>query len=306
MVEFKKRYGLEGSSNGLDVTHNWSPTLTEAWGLPILMDRRLNGVPIRMGLVSPYLEDYKNELHEIHFEWYIRARDHDVVQVRAAYDAENLRKTELAKTVAIRNAKATDILKKTAEVVSNPDMGFEPDSDDEVVVVPAPHVESGPPEVKEAFMTAFVENYRLYKKTCKQLPWAVMYPDKKYKIGVPGVRWQELLYDVDLGPVWKALDELNRDNQFRFFPMMARYSKASVYKLQASSFCERVNSAGKIVFSDSNLSLSSVKVEQRTMLRMNKKWMTHMRKHYSDCTADLMVLLRQSHDALNPVSPPDD
>ena len=62
--------------------------------------------------------------------------------------------------------------------------------------------------------------------------------------------WQELLYDVDLAPVWKALDELNRDNRFRFFPIMARYSKASVYKLQASSFCERVNSAGKIVFSD--------------------------------------------------------
>ena len=69
MVEFKKRYGLEGSTNGLDVTHDWSPTMTEAWGLPILMDPRLNGVPNRMGLVSPYLEDYKAELHNIHYEW---------------------------------------------------------------------------------------------------------------------------------------------------------------------------------------------------------------------------------------------
>jgi hypothetical protein len=129
------------------------------------------------------------------------------------------------------------------------------------------------------------------------------YPDAKYKIGVPGACWQELLYDVDLAPVWKALDELNHNNQFRFFPMMARYSKASVYKLQASSFCERVNSAGKIVFSDSNLSLASEKVEQRTMLRMNKKWMAHMRKHYPDCTADVMALLRQSHEALAPISP---
>ena len=84
---------------------------------------------------------------------------------------------------------------------------------------------------------------------------------------------------------------------------MSRYSKASVYKLQVSSFCERVNSAGKIVFIDSNLSLASEKVEQRTMLRMNKKWMAHMRKHYPDCTADLMVMLRQSHEALAPLSP---
>ena len=55
---------------------------------------------------------------------------------------------------------------------------------------------------------------------------ALMYPEEKYKIGVPGASWQELLYDVNLAPVWKALDELNRGNQFRFFPMMARYSKA--------------------------------------------------------------------------------
>ena len=82
---------------------------------------------------------------------------------------------------------------------------------------------------------------------------------------------------------------------------MARHSKASVYKLQASSFCERVNSAGKIVFSDSNLSLSSEKVEMRTMLRMNRKWMGHMRQHYPECTADLMLLLRESHEALNAV-----
>ena len=83
MVEFKKRYGLEGSANGLDVTHDWSPTMTEAWGLPILMDPRLNGVPNRMGLVAPYLEDYKKELHNIHFEWYKRARNHTVMTLRA-------------------------------------------------------------------------------------------------------------------------------------------------------------------------------------------------------------------------------
>ena len=109
-----------------------------------------------------------------------------------------------------------------------------------------------------------------------------------------------MIYDVELEPVWKALDALNHANQFGFFVKMARYSRASVYKLQASSFCERVNSAGKIVFSDSNLSLSTIKVEQRTMLRMNRKWMVHMRKNYPDCTADLMLLLRKSHDALAP------
>ena len=309
MVEFKKRYGLEGSSNGLDVTHDWSPTMTPAWGLPILMDPRLNGIPNRMGLIAPYLEDYKRELHEIHYEWYKRARNHDVVRLRAAYDAENIRTGLLAtRATALRIKAAGNSFLKPLPVAANMDMGFEPSSDeDEPLLLPGPLVLLAPPEIpllsRETFLVESVESYRAYKNACKMLPWAVMFPDEKYKIGVPGASWQELLYDVNLAPVWKALDELNRGNQFRFFPMMARYSKASVYKLQASSFCERVNSAGKVVYSDSNLSMASEKVEQRTMLRMNKKWMSHMRKYYTDCTADVMVLLRQSHDALAPISP---
>jgi len=193
-------------------------------------------------------------------------------------------------------------------VAANMDMGFEPSSDEEEpLLLTAPLVLLAPPKIpllsRETFLVESVESYRAYKNACKMLPWALMYPEEKYKIGVPGASWQELLYDVNLAPVWKALDELNRGNQFRFFPMMARYNKASVYKLQASSFCECVNSAGKVVYSDSNLSMASDKVEQRTMLRKNKKWMAHMRKYYTDCTADVMVLLRQSHDALAPISP---
>jgi hypothetical protein len=308
MVEFKKRYGLEGSSNGLDVTHDWSPTMTPAWGLPILMDPRLNGIPNRMGLVTPYLEDYKRELHEIHYEWYKRARDDDVVRLRATYDAENVRKGLLAtKELALRIQRAGKFPAKTLPPCANMHMGFEPDSDEETAVVAAPLEILAPPEIpllcREVFLVESVESYRAYKQACKMLPWAELYPDPKYKIGVHGACWQELLYEVELAPVWKALDALNRTNQFRFFPIMARYSKASVYKLQASSFCERVNSAGKIVFSDSNLSMASEKVEQRTMLRMNKKWMAHMRKNYPDCTADVMVLLRKSHEALAPILP---
>jgi hypothetical protein len=110
MVEFKNRYGLEGSTNGLDVTHDWSPTMTEAWGLPILMDPRLNGVPNRMGLVSPYLEEYKAELHNIHYEWYKRARNHTVINLRAAYGAANLRTAAIvAQADALRNKRATII-----------------------------------------------------------------------------------------------------------------------------------------------------------------------------------------------------
>ena len=141
MVEFKKRYGLEGASNGLDVTHDWSPTMTPAWGLP-------NGIPNRMGLVSPYLEDYKRELHEIHYEWYKRARDDDVRRLPAAYDAENVRKGLLAtKDLALRIQRAANWPTKSLAPCANMDMGFEPDSDEETVVVAAPLVVLAPPEI---------------------------------------------------------------------------------------------------------------------------------------------------------------
>ena len=136
MVEFKKRYGLEGLNNGLDVTFDWSPTMTPAWGLPILMDPRLNGIPNKMGLVSPYLEDYKRELHEIHYEWYKRARNDDVVRLRAAYDAENIRTGKLAtRETALRIHRAGTLPQKSVPACGNIDMGFEADSDEETVVV---------------------------------------------------------------------------------------------------------------------------------------------------------------------------
>jgi hypothetical protein len=124
--------------------------MTPAWGLPILMDPRLNGIPNRMGLVSPYLEDYKRELHETHYEWYMRARNHDVVRLRAAYDAENIRTGLLAtRATALRIKRAGNFLQKPVVVAANIDMGFEPDSDEEepLVVTTPSLVVLAPPEI---------------------------------------------------------------------------------------------------------------------------------------------------------------
>jgi hypothetical protein len=59
-----------------------------------------------------------------------------------------------------------------------------------------------------------------------------------------------------------------------------------------------VNSAGKIVLNDTNIKLQEQKVEQRVMLRMNRKWMAHMKSTYPDINTNMMGLLRASHDAL--------
>ena len=80
---------------------------------------------------------------------------------------------------------------------------------------------------------------------------------------------------------------------------MAKHSWANVYKVQASSFVERVNSAGKIVFNETNLKMKPDKVEKRVTLRMNRKWIAHMKNTYPHVGPEMMASMRASHDALN-------
>jgi hypothetical protein len=69
-------------------------------------------------------------------------------------------------------------------------MDFEPDSDEETVVVVVHLVVLAPPEIpllsREVFIAESIESYRTYKNACNMLPWAQMYPDPKYKIGFQG------------------------------------------------------------------------------------------------------------------------
>ena len=40
------------------------------------------------------------------------------------------------------------------------------------------------------------------------------------------------------------------------------------------------------------------KLEQRVLLRMNRNWISHMKKWYPECTGDVMCLLLEAHTAL--------
>jgi hypothetical protein len=87
--------------------------MTKAWGLPILMDPRLCGIPGKMGLVSPHLEDYKAILHEHHYEWHLRARQYDITRMRAMYDADLARKQALAAMVGATSNEQEPIQRTT-------------------------------------------------------------------------------------------------------------------------------------------------------------------------------------------------
>ena len=142
------------------------------------------------------------------------------------------------------------------------------------------------------------KQYAAYVDACRNVvPWRVLFPNEEFCVGEKGILWQDKLSSVNLAPVWNVLQDLNIDCQFGYILELAKHSKANVYKLQASSFVERVNSAGKIVLNETNIKLNADKVEKRVMLRMNRKWMCHMKATY-DINDNLMCLLRASHDAL--------
>ena len=138
-----------------------------------------------MGLVSPFLEDFKEELHELHYEWYKKARDNSIKLVRQAYDMEQARKAAVinAQVQATHAAEQSPVVPAPTPAACT-NMGFEHDSeDDEVVVDTTPSVDLGPAEVplipKDAFLKTSVNQYKLYKKACRLLPWTTLYPDPK-------------------------------------------------------------------------------------------------------------------------------
>jgi hypothetical protein len=303
-MEFKRRFGLSGDLTGMDVDMDWRPTMTPAFGLPILLDPRLNNVTTKFGLSAEKREEYETALHDLHYQWYLRARQAEVAALRIEH-ARNMAEAALH-VVAAAKEQASDPFTP----VSDDDMGWDnPQPADTPTPVPEP-VPTAPAEVplvsRADYLTVSKQQYAQYVAACRTgVQWRFLFPDAEYCVGHKGIFWQEKLANVNLAGVWNILKALNVQSKFGFFVELAQHSRANVYKLQASSFVERVNSAGKIVLNDTNIKLQEDKVEKRVMLRMNRRWMAHMKATYTNNDQNIMALLRASHEALQQLTPMD-
>jgi hypothetical protein len=243
-----------------------------------------------LGLDEAHQQEYEALLHGLHYQWYLRAR------TKTAKEADRKHQSQLAKSNADakQEASSSNHPDSPNSNAGDVDMGWDGDSDVEEIAPTAPP--AAPPVIplihEAAFHQASVDQFANYKLACrKSIAWKLLFPDPKYGIGLKGSFWQEKLYDVHLGPIWSVLAKLNADGRFGFFLELAKHSWANVYKLQASSFVERVNSAGKIVFNEKNLKLKPDKVEKRVLLRMNRKWVSHMKSTFPDVSADIIGYL---------------
>jgi hypothetical protein len=65
-------------------------------------------------------------------------------------------------------------------------------------------------------------------------------------------------------------------------PLLAGCSDAQIGALNAESFAERIISGANLVMGKGNTLLSDKYLEMLVVLRMNRKFMEHMRDHYGN------------------------
>jgi len=276
--------------------------MTSAFALPILLDPRVNNIPFVMGLTEENYHKFEQELHELHFQWYLKV--HATRQKKRGLLASRQQPGDTPDESPKSNP--DDAVK--VEV----DMGwdnFRPNRTSEgndagpsapsTSIPPTDYMRTDLSMGRRDFFARSKTQYEAYLDACLDFPWAVTYP--KAQVGVPGVKWQVNLAEEDVTPVMLALSMQSQNGSLGFFVQLALHSSAAMFKMPASSFVERVNSAGKIVYNERNVKMSPSKVEQRVLLRMNRNWMVHMRSTYPELTARLKKYSRATHDALNGV-----
>ena len=82
-------------------------------------------------------------------------------------------------------------------------------------------------------------------------------------------------------PLQKFYRAAAATEKFGYLPLMATHSRCAVGALASSSFCERINSQGKIVLDKSNSSLDRDTVNMLTTLRMNREFGKKLERMYA-------------------------
>lgn len=157
--------------------------------------------------------------------------------------------------------------------------------------------ESGQPAVapilgfdEEAAKTALQEEFKeiwpAWQKLGKTIDYGALVGDADH-LPARGKKWRELdavkdLLNINIIPL---LINLAESSQYGFLPKLAL---SVIGKNQSSSFCERINSAGKLVMTDGRTLLGKKHLEMCVVLRINKKFMKYMKKKYKALGKELI------------------
>ena len=139
---------------------------------------------------------------------------------------------------------------------------------------------------KTALQEEFKEIWPAWQKLGKTIDYGALVGDAD-RLPARGKKWRELdavkdLLNINIIPL---LTNLAESGQYGFLPKLAL---SVIGKNQSSSFCERINSAGKLVMTDGRTLLGKKHLEMCVVLRINKKFMQYMKKKYKALGKELI------------------
>ena len=101
---------------------------------------------------------------------------------------------------------------------------------------------------------------------------------------------QDLQHPAAPGDLYTKIITTDENSRlYGVIPVMASSSPYQIGALNAESFCERVLRCAGHILTDGNTLLADAKLEKLVILRMNRKFMEFMRKHYKHVVKDKLT-----------------
>jgi len=120
-----------------------------------------------------------------------------------------------------------------------------------------------------------------------KIPWSTFIPGLEVK---PFADY-DLIYDLLDAPMAQIYTYLEGhcDKSGRRFAKLPRFAKTRIGNLLASSYCERMISAGNLVMPKGRTVLSDDLLHKVVLLKMNRKFMEHMKKTYPQLASEMVA-----------------
>ena len=108
------------------------------------------------------------------------------------------------------------------------------------------------------------------------VPWKTLFPD------LTTFDLIDDLMPIDIGVVYIYIEKKEDPDRSKFglIPLLASCSDGEIGALNAESFAERIISAVDLIMTDGRTALDDSTMDKLVVLRMNRDFMTFMRKQY--------------------------
>ena len=136
-------------------------------------------------------------------------------------------------------------------------------------------------EAKEAAEIEFPTVFKNWVQL--KIDWRTKFPEVDFPAAPPFLDVLRDLMGLDMGTLYNdiIIEDVTR-KKYGFIPLLAGCSDAQIGALNAESFAERIISGANLVMGKGNTLLSDKYLEMLVVLRMNRKFMEHMRDHYGN------------------------